>query len=549
MQSTISSLAEVILVDGRNINRLANFTLPALYTPAGEAVSQTYSYTGLDQTFQVPANVTSMSITMKGAGGQTYASGNNGSIGGQGGLVSGTLAVTPGETLTLIVGGYVDIGTGRSYGGGGVPGSGRFSGRNGGIGGGRSAIRRGTTELATAGGGGGSGYGSSKGGSGGGSTGGDGVAGPGYGEPWGLGGTQTAGGTGSDGSTARQGSQFTGGDADNEKNYAGGGGAGWYGGGAGSGGGTGGGGSSYIDNLTGSVVNMQGEGALANTAGSIDISYSVTVYGENSLILTPGQGIKMTIKDPYGTFASVPMRISTMFTDRFENGLSEMVISTNFASLQLYGASNRWYAIQSNTSGGFSQSTFAMNCNAPRYVFDVNTVANVSTINFANIQNQAPIPYSQSNLFMTSADYTTTTNLIHFNTPTTTTINNTLFIDGANRLVGIRTGTPNSAFALDINGRFRGSVYYSSITSARTITPNTDFGVYYNISASGSYTLALSNRQPLSNIGKFYVLRNNSGGSLSITITGGAGIASPYTLLNQTSIAVTVNSGNSYTVF
>src|SRR5262249_3353793 len=59
-----------------------------------------FSYTGSNQTFVVPDNVTSIFVKLWGAGG----SGGSGT-GGGGGFTSGNLAVTPGETLILIVGG------------------------------------------------------------------------------------------------------------------------------------------------------------------------------------------------------------------------------------------------------------------------------------------------------------------------------------------------------------------------------------------------------------------------------------------------------------
>lgn len=64
--------------------------------------SQTFSYTGNAQTFVVPAGVTSIDVKIWGAGGGGH---NNGSKGGAGAFVKGTLPVTSGESLTIIVGG------------------------------------------------------------------------------------------------------------------------------------------------------------------------------------------------------------------------------------------------------------------------------------------------------------------------------------------------------------------------------------------------------------------------------------------------------------
>jgi hypothetical protein len=122
--------------------------------------SVTFAHTGGDQTFTIPATVRSLNVSLAGAGGQTASSGTLQGTGGQGGFVSGKLAVIPGESLTLVVGGTA------GYGGGGAAG-----GNGAGSGGGRTAILRNGVELATAGGGGGGGL-LTLGGSGGASVGG-----------------------------------------------------------------------------------------------------------------------------------------------------------------------------------------------------------------------------------------------------------------------------------------------------------------------------------------------------------------------------------------
>lgn len=224
------------------------------YIPRGvsgfQGITQTFSYTGANQTFTAPGSY--ILVYMWGAGGgRSFNTGYADNNGGAGAYVSGTLATTPGEVLTIIVGqggNYNQTTTG--FGGGG-PLLAALGGRGCAAGGGRSAIQRSSNDIVTAGGGSGGGwvagapatwFGTSTDGS---SV--NGLNG-------GKGGTQSAGGalgttTGYTLGTA--GSKGLGGTG---SDYASGGGGGWYGGGgggvSGGNGGTGGAGSSYIDLLT-----------------------------------------------------------------------------------------------------------------------------------------------------------------------------------------------------------------------------------------------------------------------------------------------------------
>ena len=118
--------------------------------------TQSFAAIGRQQSFVVPAGVTSLFVDMRGAQGaggvQTPC------YGGKGAQVQGTIAVTPGETIDVYVGGQ------NGFNGGGNPGTGnRFGGA--GNGGGASDIRRGGIALGNrvmvAGGGGGRGSGCS----------------------------------------------------------------------------------------------------------------------------------------------------------------------------------------------------------------------------------------------------------------------------------------------------------------------------------------------------------------------------------------------------
>ena len=136
-----------------------NVTPGSTTTYFAEAVSpaggtQTFNYTGSAQTFIVPAGVTSIDMECWGAqGGANWINNTN-----FGGYSKGTIAVTPGETLTIYVGNQPTTIAGGFNGGGAGDGAGR-------AGGGASDVRQGGTGLnnriIVAAGGGGAGYWSS----------------------------------------------------------------------------------------------------------------------------------------------------------------------------------------------------------------------------------------------------------------------------------------------------------------------------------------------------------------------------------------------------
>ncbi len=246
-----------------------------VFAGGGGATTTVFSYTGSDQSFTVPAGITSLTMKLWGAGG----GGSNGAVGGGGAFVTGAFPVTPGESLTLIVGqGGGTFPNNGNYGGGGG------AGFNGGRGGGRSAIRRASTELVTAAAGGGAsaitGGPPQPGGAGGLAIG---TSGGGVG---GAGGTQTSGGAG--GLDASSGIAFAGG---NGASFAGGGGSGYFGGGGGGFGsagpdtGGGGGGSSLLTNLTASGGSAAGSGTTPG--GLTDTDYAGNI-GTGGPVLTNG---------------------------------------------------------------------------------------------------------------------------------------------------------------------------------------------------------------------------------------------------------------------
>ena len=215
----------------------------------------TFAYTGSTQTYTVPPGVTNIQIETWGAqgGGSKPCSGPLQEDGGLGGYAIGNLLVTPGDVLTIYVGGHPVPYEGSGVGPGGFNGGGNC-GQWGGGGGGASDVRVGGVALANrvivAGGGGGGNAGCPEhgaGGNGGGLIGDTGTDGGGGYLPA-SGGTQVAGGAGAGGGSAGAlGVGGTGG------YHVGGGGGGYYGGGAAYASGSGGG-SSYIGGVTAGVT-------------------------------------------------------------------------------------------------------------------------------------------------------------------------------------------------------------------------------------------------------------------------------------------------------
>ena len=235
--------------------------------------SMTFTPTGEEQIFLVPAGVVSILILAEGGpGGNSVLAAN----GGDGGRTVARVSVAPGTQLTVRVGRGGQFGTPTQLAAGGFNGGGSSTGNGGGGGGGASSVRNFDTDtplvIAGGGGGGGGASGNALGGNGGGL-----IAEPGIptplvpegGDPGG-GGTQFAGGAGGtgkgsaaqSGTAGMAGSGGIGGNDGSGGGGGGGGGGGYFGGGGGGGGtpggGGGGGGSSFTAPGATDVLHMQG---------------------------------------------------------------------------------------------------------------------------------------------------------------------------------------------------------------------------------------------------------------------------------------------------
>jgi hypothetical protein len=275
---------------------------PARPAWAADPVVAFYGFTGTTQVFEVPAGVTSISIALVGAEGGDGA-GTAGAGGARGHIVQGELAVSPGQTLYVLVGGHGADGHTSAGGGGGFNGGASGAGPvGGGGGGGASDIRSiatgfaGSLEsrlmVAAGGGGGGAGTSPAPGGPGGAAEM-QGVSGWGGG----LGGgaaSQAGGGLGGFSATGAGGSGSLGlggggGNGDVSAGHGGGGGGGgYYGGGGGGGadstggGGGGGGGASYTGSATSTQVSVN--------PGFADPSVTMTYTPPDEPTPTPDSG-------------------------------------------------------------------------------------------------------------------------------------------------------------------------------------------------------------------------------------------------------------------
>jgi hypothetical protein len=293
----------------------------------------TYTYTGSPETFVIPSCVTNLTITARGAQGGTGGSG--GPVGANGGSVRAVLTATPGQILTIFVGGMGIVPNG-GYNGGGDGGVSALT--TGAGGGGASDVRLAgaalTDRILVAGGGGGGGATSSynpTGGTGGGgsacaspfgigggfATGCSGTAGtvggcaggtaPSYASGGGGGGLNSgasmsgdgSGGNGAGGSLGLGGSG--GNSTNNGQNGGGGGGGGYYGGAGGASGnggcnGGGGGGSSYADNSLLSDIAF----TAGNRSGDGEVVISYVLNGavvsatQSTPEICPGESVSLS---------------------------------------------------------------------------------------------------------------------------------------------------------------------------------------------------------------------------------------------------------------
>lgn len=319
--------------------------------------SETFTFTGSEQTWTAPDGVDDVTVECWGAEG---GAGYNNTLGDQGGYIKATISTTPGETLYLYVGEEGGDGDSTTGGPGGFPAGGdggdADEGGGGGGGGGRSDVRQGgnaTSDIVIAAGGGGGAGSAADGGYGGfggyqqGEDGGKGRGASSHNGYGGGGGTQSSGGAGGSGpddgqgNPGNDGSQWAGGagGTDNTSGRGGGGGGdGYYGGGGGGsgtdiddgdGGGGGGGSSTATVSVASSSDGVQsGDGKIvltyeqtvdnlsvdATTGDSADLSWEDTFDSEDEYRVYRTQASSPVFPEDYTQVATLSAN-STTYTD------------------------------------------------------------------------------------------------------------------------------------------------------------------------------------------------------------------------------------------
>jgi LPXTG-motif cell wall-anchored protein len=283
--------------------------LPPGCLAAAQTVTCTYAFTGAEQTFAVPTDVTSLDVAAVGAAGANGVAigGGTPGAGGAGAQASATVTVTAGSTLYVEVGGTPTAGSCTSLCTGGFNGGGTTSSTGGG-GGGASDVRTvasadsGTLAsrivIAAGGGGGGRTTGAGTGGAGGAGDANGADATPAVGVGGGGAGTSSAGGAG--GTSASPGSPGT--DGQGGSSFGGGGGGGGLFGGGGGGkdqgpAGAGGGGG-------GSSLAPAGTLGTSTAAAAVTISYALPSAPDaptNVTALLAGQNATVSWTAPANT--------------------------------------------------------------------------------------------------------------------------------------------------------------------------------------------------------------------------------------------------------
>jgi hypothetical protein len=539
-------------------------TLVATYSAAWAQLT-TFNYTGAMQTYTVPAGVTSLTVSAwggQGGSGAIGGAGVAGGVGGLGGYSTGTLAVTPGDVLTIFVGGQGGTPTGGFNGGadggstnagggagasdirvGGIAEANRVIVAGGGGGGGRAGCDEGSAATGGIGGLGafaGSGVGQNgfdsptSGGVAGGGFGGN------FGSVQGLGGAKgvgCGGFSGTDGASATTGTGGIGGSgqtcccsSSGSIPGGGGGGGGFLGGGGGGGGsagttgcsgnskgagGGGGGGSCFVGGVSSSTITngvWSGNGvvtiAIPLSATSTIASGILCNGGSTTVSVVASGGIPPYVGD--GTFTVTAGTYNYTITDAAANSfvttitvteptaISISVVSTN---VSCNGGSNG--AIDITVSGGTPGYTFNWNAGA----FTTEDLTGLAAGTYAGVITDANACSANGTVVITEPTVLVSTSVLT-NPTTCSGVNGAIDVSVSGGISPYTFLWSNGATTEDLSGLVAGSYTYT-VTDASGCTTTAPF------------TLADPSSPSLSVVSSNVSCNGVSDGAIDITVSGG----------------------------
>ena len=308
-------------------------------------------------------------------------------------------------------------------------------------------------------------------------------------------------------------------------------------------------------NITASVLTLTANTSNTGTLGVAGLATFVNSSNTGTLgvagITTHGANVNMNQNTVYNTFLSNSSGSLTtakpILAARADTG-SGAADPANFTLWKgtwvkhsLGGANDQFFSLDcTSASGGWVITSVWEGLQLMNLQFN----ADVVTFNATGTSNSG---------YMRVAGITTLANNVLLTGGTSSYLSNSGILSntGAAAYFDAATISASQPFKLDVNGTSRGAIYYSTMTTGGTltITTNNNYGVYYNITATGTYTIQVEATQQTSNIGKYYVFRNNSGGDLSVALTNATGITSPITIGSNTSATIVVTGVTNYALF
>ena len=308
-------------------------------------------------------------------------------------------------------------------------------------------------------------------------------------------------------------------------------------------------------NITASVLTLTANTSNTGTLGVAGLATFVNSSNTGTLgvagVTTHGANVNMNQNTVYNAFLSNSSgsltTVKPILAARADTG-SGAADPANFTLWK-----GTWVK---HSPGGANDQFFSLDCTSASGGWVITSVW--EGLQFMNLQfNADVVTFSVAGTsnagYMGVAGITTFASNVLLTGGTSSYLSNSGILSntGAAAYFDAATISASQPFKLDVNGTSRGAIYYSTMTTGGTltITTNNNYGVYYNISVTGTYTVQVEASQATSNIGKYYVFRNNSGGDLSVALTNATGITSPIAIGSNTSATIVVTGVTNYALF